>query len=185
MDQSLFWEASSRSASQEVPRLFRNPEVTWSHSGPHEFSPLPSHSKAQHFLLPASCWFRVWFTLCPWRYKRYIPIYSSETSVDFHWTTGRYIPEDRAFHSHRCESLNTVFALCNSFRSPVTSCLLGSDRFVLYWWMMNRKKFGRKRWWTNRGTILEFSWRAWEKQRRTTVAGAWLRFEPSNLWIQI
>jgi hypothetical protein len=30
---------------------------------------------------------------------------SSETSLDFHWTTRRYIPEDRNHHSHDCENL--------------------------------------------------------------------------------
>jgi hypothetical protein len=29
----------------------------------------------------------------------------SETSINFHRTTLRYIPEDKAFHSHRCENL--------------------------------------------------------------------------------
>jgi hypothetical protein len=30
---------------------------------------------------------------------------SSETTVDFQRTTRRYIPEDSAAHSHRCENL--------------------------------------------------------------------------------
>jgi hypothetical protein len=32
-------------------------------------------------------------------------IYSSETSVDTHRTTRRYIPEDGTLHNHRCENL--------------------------------------------------------------------------------
>jgi hypothetical protein len=32
---------------------------------------------------------------------------SSETSADFQQTTGRYIPEDRILHSHRCESFKS------------------------------------------------------------------------------
>jgi hypothetical protein len=28
----------------------------------------------------------------------------SETSVDFQWTTRRYIAEDRTLHNHRCEN---------------------------------------------------------------------------------
>jgi hypothetical protein len=32
---------------------------------------------------------------------------SSETSVDFQWTTRHYIPQDRTFHSHRCENLKS------------------------------------------------------------------------------
>jgi hypothetical protein len=32
-------------------------------------------------------------------------ICSSETSVDFQWTTRRYIPEDRTLHNHRFENL--------------------------------------------------------------------------------
>jgi hypothetical protein len=30
---------------------------------------------------------------------------SSETAVDFQWTTRRYIAEDRTLHNHRCENL--------------------------------------------------------------------------------
>jgi hypothetical protein len=30
---------------------------------------------------------------------------SSETSIDFQHATRRYIPEDGAFHKHRCENL--------------------------------------------------------------------------------
>jgi hypothetical protein len=31
--------------------------------------------------------------------------FSSVTSVNFHMTTRRYIPEDRVRHNHRCENL--------------------------------------------------------------------------------
>jgi hypothetical protein len=34
-------------------------------------------------------------------------ICSSETSVDFHRTTRRYIPEDSTLHNHRCENLKS------------------------------------------------------------------------------
>jgi hypothetical protein len=34
-------------------------------------------------------------------------ICSSETSVDFQWTTWRYIPEDSIIHNHRCENLKS------------------------------------------------------------------------------
>jgi hypothetical protein len=34
-------------------------------------------------------------------------IYCSETSVDFHWTTRRYIPEDRTLHNHLCKNLKS------------------------------------------------------------------------------
>jgi hypothetical protein len=34
-------------------------------------------------------------------------ICSSETSVDFQRATLRYIPEDSALHSHRCENLKS------------------------------------------------------------------------------
>jgi hypothetical protein len=30
---------------------------------------------------------------------------SSETSVNFQWITGRYMPQDRTLHNHRCENL--------------------------------------------------------------------------------
>jgi hypothetical protein len=34
-------------------------------------------------------------------------ICSSEMSVDFQWTTRRYIPEDGTLHNHRCENLES------------------------------------------------------------------------------
>jgi hypothetical protein len=37
--------------------------------------------------------------------------YSSETSVDFHWTTRIYVPEDITLHNHRCENLNTKYII--------------------------------------------------------------------------
>jgi hypothetical protein len=40
-------------------------------------------------------------------------ICASETSVNFHRTTGLYITEDRTLHSHRCENLKfTITAVC-------------------------------------------------------------------------
>jgi hypothetical protein len=47
---------------------------------------------------------------------------SSETSVDFHRTTRRYIPEDRTLHKHGCENLKSYKGLlfttkpCSCFR---------------------------------------------------------------------
>jgi hypothetical protein len=41
-------------------------------------------------------------------------IRSSETSVDFQRTTGRYIPEDSTLHSHRCEHFKSYKKLLNS-----------------------------------------------------------------------
>jgi hypothetical protein len=38
-------------------------------------------------------------------------IYSSETSVEFHWTTQRYISEDSTLHNHRCENLKSYIIL--------------------------------------------------------------------------
>jgi hypothetical protein len=32
---------------------------------------------------------------------------SSKMSVDFEWTTQRYIPEDRTLHNHCCENLKS------------------------------------------------------------------------------
>jgi hypothetical protein len=34
---------------------------------------------------------------------------SSETSVDFHWTPRRYIPEDSTRHDHRRENLKSYY----------------------------------------------------------------------------
>jgi hypothetical protein len=39
-------------------------------------------------------WFLAWLILRPWRWRQC----SSETSVDFQWTTRRYIPEDSTLH---------------------------------------------------------------------------------------
>jgi hypothetical protein len=39
---------------------------------------------------------------------------SSETPVEFQWTTQRYIPENRDLHNHRCENLKS-FTLTSSF----------------------------------------------------------------------
>jgi hypothetical protein len=44
---------------------------------------------------------------------------SSETSVDFQWTTRRYIPENRTLHNHHCgilkSSINILLANLNMF----------------------------------------------------------------------
>jgi hypothetical protein len=40
-------------------------------------------------------------------------ICSSETSVDFHRTSRRYIPEDGTLHNHRCENLISYRAFIN------------------------------------------------------------------------
>jgi hypothetical protein len=45
-------------------------------------------------LPPASYWFLAWLTLWPWRWGE--GGHSSETSVDFHRTTWRYIPAYRS-----------------------------------------------------------------------------------------
>jgi hypothetical protein len=34
-------------------------------------------------------------------------ICSSETPINFHWTTQHYIPEDRILHNHCCENLKS------------------------------------------------------------------------------
>jgi hypothetical protein len=39
-------------------------------------------------------------------------VFSSEMSVDFHWTTWCCIPEGRNHHSHNCESPKSLFRLC-------------------------------------------------------------------------
>jgi hypothetical protein len=45
----------------------------------------------------------VFYDITPRRLMK-VSRYSSKTSVDFQWTTWRYIPEDRAFHDHCCEN---------------------------------------------------------------------------------
>jgi hypothetical protein len=52
-----------------------------------------SQARNQHeTTAPASCWFLAYYSALNIEMT-----YSSETSVDFHWTTRRYIPEARLF----------------------------------------------------------------------------------------
>jgi hypothetical protein len=46
--------------------------------------------------------------------------YSSETSVDFQWTTRCYIPEDRTLHNHRYENLIS-YIISRAFREANSS----------------------------------------------------------------
>jgi hypothetical protein len=39
---------------------------------------------------------------------------SSETPIDFQWTTGRYIPEDRTLPNHRCDNLKSIWRLSST-----------------------------------------------------------------------
>jgi hypothetical protein len=41
------------------------------------------------------------------------PVSSSETSVDFQWTTRHYILEDRTLHNHMCENLKSYYKEIN------------------------------------------------------------------------
>jgi hypothetical protein len=58
-----------------------------------------------------------------WRMQQYSStlmmeeIYSFSTVVEFHQTTRRYTPEDRIYHSHRCENLKSNF-VSFLFRTP-------------------------------------------------------------------
>jgi hypothetical protein len=64
-------------------------------------------------LLRASYWFLAWFTLRPWRWRRYI---SPKRWMTF---TRRYIEEDRARPDHCCENINAIalkYARTYSFR---------------------------------------------------------------------
>jgi hypothetical protein len=53
---------------------------------------------------------------------------SSETMVDFHRTTRRYIPEYWLLHNHRCENLKSciIFPFC--FIRNVNGCSWGSPK---------------------------------------------------------
>jgi hypothetical protein len=56
-------------------------------------------------------------------------IYSSETSVDFQWTTWCYIPEDGTLHNHCCENLKShkeiiICKCCGVLIETVTGTLL-------------------------------------------------------------
>jgi hypothetical protein len=42
-------------------------------------------------------------------------MWSSETTVNFHRTTQRYVPEDGTLHNHRCEELKSRKDIGNIF----------------------------------------------------------------------
>jgi hypothetical protein len=51
---------------------------------------------------------------------------SLETSVDFQWTTPRYIPQGRTPHSHRCENLKSNFLVYQVLKASAW-------KFLLFW----------------------------------------------------
>jgi hypothetical protein len=86
----------------------------------------------EHSVLSASCLFLASLTLYPWRWKWY----SSETSVDFHWTTRRYISEDRTLHSYCCENLQSSLKI----QIHVVVCYVNiMDVEGHLWWIYSRR----------------------------------------------
>jgi hypothetical protein len=57
-------------------------------------------------------------------------ICSTEMSVDFHWTTQRYIPEDSTHHNHHCENLKKFTSVpsevqCEGYSAFSTHFIVG------------------------------------------------------------
>jgi hypothetical protein len=46
-----------------------------------------------------------------------------ETSVDFQWTTRRYIPKDRTLHNHRCDDMQSHPFFANCFTTILSVAL--------------------------------------------------------------
>jgi hypothetical protein len=56
----------------------------------------------------------------------------SETSVDFQWTTWRYIPEDSTLHSHSCENLKS-YSCFDILPTGQMQLLKRYSNFVILW----------------------------------------------------
>jgi hypothetical protein len=60
--------------------------------------------------------------------------FSSKTSVDFHWTTWRYIPDDRVLHNHHCETLKSYINNFPTYILEVQFCIttvINSTHFLI------------------------------------------------------
>jgi hypothetical protein len=70
-------------------------------------SPPSSGSKNKPTALLTACFMQIFFWLTYSLTLKMEVRCSSETSVDFQWTTWRYIPKGRALHNHHCENLKS------------------------------------------------------------------------------
>jgi hypothetical protein len=76
------------------------------------------------------------------------------------------------------------FTLLMVYLLMLSVALLTQHRMV--WWLMNRKGCGRMWSISNLGNILEFAWRAWGKQWKTSVRiVSIMRFETSSFQVQV
>jgi hypothetical protein len=85
-------------------------------------------------------------------------IRSSETSVNFHRTTWRYIPEGRSLHNYRCENLkfNSYILFCFVSGKRKQVCLTGKDTKWLNCCIRKRVS----RWHLTLWTIINTIWQA-------------------------
>jgi hypothetical protein len=65
--------------------------------------PQSSGSKDKPLALLATCFLLVSCLA----YSPILNTYASETSLEFQWTTSRYIPKDWTLHINRCEDLKS------------------------------------------------------------------------------
>jgi hypothetical protein len=94
-------------------------------SGSNKPSKIPARKQVasrEHSILLATC-FHAYSSL------KMGTICSSETLVDFEWTTWGYIPEDSTLHNHHCEHLKSyihdyIFFSCLTMCIPVSLYLL-------------------------------------------------------------
>jgi hypothetical protein len=64
--------------------------------------------------------------------------FSSETSVDFQWTTRRYIPEDRSVHNHRCENGRWYMLLFSHLLALRSGCSSGGFHTLYFWSLLSQ-----------------------------------------------
>jgi hypothetical protein len=57
---------------------------------------------------------------------------TSKTSVDFHWTTQRFIPEDITPHNHCCENLKSYIFMDNLVFWLINIVFVQSSSFLKY-----------------------------------------------------
>jgi hypothetical protein len=75
------------------------------------------------------------------------------------------------------------YFMCFIRRSCRYPSLYAIERYS-NWWIINWKVFGRKRWWSNWGTLLTFPWRDWESLLKKSVSVVYIpsKSRTEDLW---
>ena len=131
MVQSPSWEANWFAASQEIPRISRNPRVHYrTHKHPPSVSilgqPNPVHIPTSHLL------------------EIHPNIIHSSTPRSHQWSPSLRFPQQDPFHFVTRTILGEGYrsfssTLCNLLHSPVTSSLLGPNILVLPTTILSRR----------------------------------------------